>query len=283
MERTERREQRMAEGTERLLRVLIVDDEELGRSLLRSRLELVPDVEIVGEAVDGPSAVEAIEDARPDLVFLDIQMPGMDGLEVLERVARTHLPLVVFVTAHDEYAIRAFELHALDYLLKPVAGRRLVESLERARQQLAAHEATQQALERVSRFLDAREEERDDAARPAADRPPTEGSVRLRRLLVREGNDYVLVRTEDIESFEAAGNYVRVSTRGGKSYLIRSTMTDIERQVDPEQFVRIHRSTIVNIDRIAQIRPQPHGDFQITLQGGRKLRMSRHYRERLLS
>ena len=257
-----------------MLRVLIVDDELLGRQILRELLECIPDVEIIGEAGDGASAVHTILELRPDLVFLDVQMPELDGIDVLRRVTPDYLPLVVFVTAYDRFAVQAFDYHALDYILKPVSVKRLTEAVERARVQMRGREAAE-AHEKVSALLDRYDEPgnttqaRDDRARP------------LRRIVVRKGEDYMLVSTGDIDTLEAAGNYVRIQARNG-SFLIRSTLTELEHSLDAEHFARVHRSTIVNIDRIDRISPQMHGDYQITLKDGRRLRMSRHFRERLL-
>lgn len=268
-----------------LLRTVIVDDEALGRDVLRLRIEDMPDIEIIGEAESGDEAVDMILKLRPDLVFLDIQMAGMDGLEVLEAVSREYLPAVIFVTAHDEHAIRAFELHALDYLLKPVNARRLMDALSRAR----SHLARQQAADihaRVASLLDQREMRAAHGTGPGPRGSDTaEGEAveagALRRIIVRDGEDYRIVRAEDIDAFEAAGNHVRLAL-SDQSHLVRGTLTEFERTLDGEAFVRIHRSTIVNLDRIDRVTPQLHGDFVVTLHGGRKYRMSRSYRSRVL-
>ena len=263
-----------------LLRVLIVDDEALGRDVLRVRLEDMPDIEILGEASDGDAAVEAILRLRPDLVFLDVQMPGRDGLEVLEAVAGEYLPAVVFVTAHDDYAIRAFELHALDYLLKPVSMRRLMGALGRAREQRARDEVAE-VHARVAALLDEREM---SSAKGTGPVPAPEGErpeAPLSRIVVRDEEDYVLLKVSQVDAFEAAGNYVRISLPD-RSYLLRGTLTEYERTLDPEVFARVHRSTIVNVDRIDRVTPEPHGDFTITLHGGKQYRMSRSYRSRVL-
>lgn len=262
------------------MRVVIVDDEELGRDVLRTRLEAVPDVEIIGEAADGMEAVETITSLRPDLVFLDIRMPRLNGLDVLRRVAETYLPQVVFVTAFDEHAVQAFELHAIDYLLKPVVPARLLKALERARANHAQRELGE-THRRLAALLDAEERPpvpeasgRVEAVDGAAARP-------ARRLVVRDDGDYVLVRTSDIDAIEAAGNYVRL-VLGREVHLVRGTLSDFERRLDPEGFVRIHRSTLVNVDRVVRVSPQVHGDYTVTLEGGRTYRMSRNFKDRLL-
>ncbi|GMV08215.1 MAG: DNA-binding response regulator [Gemmatimonadota bacterium] len=266
----------MSEG---LLRVLIVDDEELGRDVLRLRLDAVPDVEIIGEASNGDEAVELVLSLRPDLVFLDVQMPGLDGLGVLEAVAAEYLPAVVFVTAHDEYAIRAFEHHALDYLLKPVTPRRLLAALERARVHVARREVAD-VHARVASLLDQRELQAARGTGPGPDPGAGEGEP-LRRIVVRDEEDYRIVKVTDVDAFEAAGNYVRISLPD-ESYLVRGTLAEYERSLDPRAFARIHRSTIVNVDRIDRVSPQLHGDFVVTLHGGRQYRMSRSFRDRVL-
>lgn len=266
----------MSEG---LLRVLIVDDEELGREVLRLRLGAVPDIEIIGEASSGDKAVEAILTMRPDLVFLDVQMPGLDGLGVLEAVSEEYLPAVVFVTAHDEYAIQAFEHHALDYLLKPVSPRRLLAALDRARVHLVQQEVAD-VHARVASLLDQKELQVARGTGPGPDPGPGE-SEPLRRIVVREEEDYRIVKVTDVDAFEAAGNYVRI-VLPGENYLVRGTLTEYERSLDPRTFARIHRSTIVNVDRIDRVTPQLHGDFVVTLHGGKQYRMSRSFRDRVL-
>jgi len=265
------------------LRVLIVDDEPPARRKLRALLEREPDVEIVGEAVDGPDAVRAIEAHRPDLVFLDVQMPGCDGFEVLERVAGAHLPVVVFVTAHDEYALRAFDVHALDYLLKPYTAGRFAEALRRARAEVAraaqgaaeGSEAVGDGAAALARMLDAR-------AMQAGSGVALEGRPeRITRFPVRDGDRFLLLRADEVEWVEAAANYARLFARG-TSFLVRMTMSELERRLDPERFQRIHRSWIVNLDRVKEIRQGWHGDYEVVLLAGRALRMSRGYKDRLL-
>jgi len=290
-----------------VIRVLVVDDEPLAREGIKVRLEREPDVELVGEAMDGPEAVSAILSLRPDLVFLDVQMPGMDGFEVVERVAEVHLPVIVFATAYDEYALRAFEVHALDYLLKPVTARRFEEALRRARSEVARG-AERETHRRLVQLLDAWRAAAGaggnggngdaggsiaelpsaaGAAVGAGDPPPLglapagSSSPYLTRLVVRDGERFLLLRSEEVDWVESAANYVRVHARGA-SFLVRITMTELERRLDPARFTRIHRSTIVNTDRIREIRPEWHGDFDVVLTNGKSLRLSRSYRDRLL-
>jgi two-component system LytT family response regulator len=279
----------------RVIRTVVVDDEPLAREGLRVRLAREEDVEIVGEADDGPSAVEAILSLRPDLVFLDVQIPGFDGFDVVARTASTYLPTIVFVTAYDRYALRAFEVHALDYLLKPIAHRRFQEALRRARHELDRRdresaaaadgerdegeaESLSAVADRLRRLLDDRETAAGDSVRP----PVAPGGPRYAlRFTVRDGERYVLVRVADVDWAEASANYVRLHV-GPKTYQMRTTMSELERQLDPAQFTRIHRSAIVNLDRIREIRPEWHGEYEVALVTGATLRLSRGYRDRLL-
>jgi two-component system LytT family response regulator len=250
------------------IRTLIVDDEPLAREGLRVRLAREADVEIVGEAIDGVAAIESIRALTPDLVFLDVQMPGFGGFDVLDRVSETHLPVVIFVTAYDQYALKAFDVHALDYLLKPFSEARFTLALERARQALLS-EVDRDADRRIAALL---------ATRGDAASPP---KSYLTRLPVKDRDRYLLLRIEEVNWIEAAQNYVQIHARRSE-FLIRTTMAEIEAQLDPARFARIHRSTLVNLDRIREIRPGWHGDFDVVLEDGTQLKLSRHYRDRLL-
>lgn len=250
-----------------MIKTLIVDDEPLAREGLRTRLGAERDVEIVGEAPDGLAAVDAIEALLPDLVFLDVQMPGIDGLEVVARAGRVHLPAVVFLTAFDRYALKAFEVHALDYLLKPVSHQRLGQALERVRREMERDEQAEQGGTRMAAMLDAR------------DRGESVGPVQ--RWAVKRDDRWVLVKADEVDWIESAANYVRLHA-GAASYLMRGTLSGVEKSLDPVRFARIHRSTIVNVDRIKDIKPEWHGDFEVALQSGKTLRMSRNYRTALL-
>ena len=251
----------------RPIRTLIVDDEPLAREGLRLMLRAVPDVEVVGEAGDGAAAVRAIDAFRPDVVLLDVQMPGLNGFDVVEQAGGRHLPLVVFVTAYDAHALRAFQVHAFDYLLKPVQAARLAEAMTRVRADLA------RGVVPHERVLDVLEE----AVRPGGG----EGRGFRTRFAVRDRDRYVLVQVADVDWIDAAANYVRLNARG-REYLLRATLSEMERQLDPGTFSRIHRSTIVNVGRIREVRVDAHGDYDVALNGGQVLKMSRNYRERLL-
>jgi two-component system LytT family response regulator len=235
----------------RPIRTLIVDDEPLAREGLRLMLRAVPGVEIIGEASDGAAAVRAIDSLSPD---------------VIEQAGGRHLPLVVFVTAYDAHALRAFQVHAFDYLLKPVQAGRLAEAMARVRTDLARGAPVRE------RVLDVIDEAKADGGE--------HGGYRT-RFAVRDRDRYVLVRTSDVDWMDAAANYVRLNVRG-REFLLRTTLTEMERQLDPQAFTRIHRSTIVNVARIRDVRVDAHGDYDVTLQDGRTLKMSRNYREKLL-
>jgi two-component system LytT family response regulator len=260
------------------IRTLVVDDEPLARQGLRVRLSREPDIEVVGEAEDGPGAIDAILKHRPDLVFLDIQMPGLDGFEVLSRTAAEHLPNVVFVTAYDQFALRAFAVHALDYLLKPIAHRRFQDALARARATLARQQESASA-DRLRELLEAREGSEESGSGGRED--PERTGTFARRITVRDGERFLLVRTSDIDWVDAAGNYLQLHA-GARTFQVRMTMAELERRLNPAEFARIHRSTVVNLDRIASIDPDWHGEYQVVLTTGVKLRLSRGYRHRLL-
>jgi two-component system LytT family response regulator len=259
------------------IKAVIVDDEVLARDAIRLRLEKEPDIEVVGEAADGTEAVELVRTRQPDLLFLDVQMPLMDGFEVIEKVSSDHLPIVVFVTAHDQYALKAFETHALDYLLKPFTASRFHAAIDRARLEVARagdHETHQRLIE----LLDERRRARDRRSRHEA----STGSDYLVRLAVKRDQRIVLVNVTDIDWFESSANYVHVHT-GQTSDAVRMTMGELERRLDPTRFARIHRSTIVQIERINDIIAAWHGDFDVTLRDGTVLRLSRNYRDRVLN
>lgn len=240
--------------------VVIVDDEPRAREKLQRYLAEEGRVRVVGEAGDGLAAVRTIEETRPDIVLLDVQMPEMDGFEVLAALDVDPLPHIIFVTAHDEHAVRAFEVRALDYLLKPVVRDRLTEAIDRASKEAGGGRPD------VSALL---------AHGPGAHRP-------LSRFLVRTRSRMELVPVEDVDWIASASNYVELHV-GGTSHLVRGTLQDLEERLPSERFVRIHRSTIVNVDRIAVLHPWSHGDLQVQLKDGTELRMSRRYRDRFHS
>ncbi|HEX2188755.1 MAG TPA: LytTR family DNA-binding domain-containing protein [Longimicrobiaceae bacterium] len=252
------------------LRVLIVDDEAPSRRRIARLLEEAGDVEVVAACSGGEEAVEAIASLAPDLVFLDIQMPEMDGFEVLEAVGPDRLPAVVFVTAYDQYALQAFDAHALDYLLKPFSEERFRESLHRVRRLIRMPGAGED--DRLRRLL---AELRNEGMEPAG-----RGSGHLDRFLVKQEGKLFFVPVAEVVWLSAEGNYVSLHTRG-KTYLIRSTLANLDGRLDPRTFTRIHRSTIVRTDQIKEVRPWFSGDYMVHLADGTELKMSRRYSDRL--
>jgi two-component system, LytTR family, response regulator len=242
------------------IRTLIVDDEPLARLRVRELLAKEADVEIEGEAKDGPTAVTLVRELTPDLVFLDIQMPELDGFGVLEQLGARRIPALVFVTAYDRFALRAFEAHALDYLLKPYDDQRFAAALERAREHLRYRSADD--LERRVREL-------------LAD--VRGGPRRVQRLAVQSGARTILLPVGDIDWFEAEGKYVRLQV-GARSYLLRDTMRKLEAALDPGRFLRIHRSIIVNVERIREVEAYFRGEYILFLRDGTQLRSGRSYR-----
>ena len=255
------------------LRVIIADDEPPARSRMRAMLASHPEVEIVAEAENGREAADAIVNEQPDLVFLDIRMPELSGFEVIDAIRETDLPCpgIVFVTAYDEHAVKAFEVRAMDYLLKPFDQERFDRTLHNAAEQLRARRLLAEGAEPERRIAPAVEdilggmlEQQDYSA----------------RLLVRRGRRMMFVSTKDVDWMEAQGNYVRLHI-GGKEHLLRETMTSLEARLDPTLFMRVHRSAIVNRDRIDYIEPYLHGDFTIAMRDGTRLTTSASYSAKL--
>lgn len=248
------------------VRVLLVDDEPLARRSLRHLLASDPEVTVVGESGDGGAAIAAIDELAPDLVFLDIQMPEVDGFEVLERLPPHLQPVVVFVTAHDEHAVRAFEVHALDYLLKPVGRERFADALRRAKGELRTRSARPRETARWRALVEGS--------------PTTEAETHLSRIAVRLNGRIRFVPAEEIDWIEAADYCSRLHV-GERSYLIRKSMQAFERALDPECFIRIHRSSIVRIDRVVELRRLEHGAYAVILRDGTELRLTRSRRRAL--
>lgn len=250
------------------LRALIADDEPLARETLRLLLDAAPDVEPSWEAANGVEAVECIREHTPDVVFLDVQMPALDGFGVIESIGAASMPVTVFVTAYDQYALRAFEAHALDYLLKPYDDARFHQALDRARARARERQQGQgtDLIDRLQTFLDGH----------AAPDGAAEESAPLDRILLRDGNRLSVLQTEAIDWIEASGDYMVLHV-GTRTHLLRETMGALERQLDPSRFVRIHRSTMVNLDRVRDLKPYDHGDYLLRLRDGTELRLSRRY------
>jgi len=245
------------------IRTLIVDDEPLARERIRALLQKEADIEIIGECADGRGAVAAISKDRPDLVFLDVQMPELDGFGVLEQLDSEARPAVVFVTAHDKFALRAFEVHALDYLLKPFDSGRFKKALERARDRIQRQQ-TGELSHRISELL--------------ADLKT--GAKHPERLAIKSGGKVLFLKIDEIDWIEAADNYVELHI-GNESHLHRETMAALEGKLPADKFMRISRSTIVNIERIKELQPMFHGEYAVILRNGTRLTLSRSHREKL--
>jgi two-component system LytT family response regulator len=242
------------------IRTLIVDDEDLARDRLRGLLARESEIDVVGEAADGRSAVTLIEKIKPDLVFLDVQMPELDGFEVLRALGEKR-PNVVFVTAHDKFALKAFDVHAIDYLLKPFDRERFQTALQRAVEKVRTQRPGQQ--DAVNEVL--------EEVRPAA---------KAERLVVKTDGRVLLIKVNDIDWIEAADNYVTLHV-GKESHMMRETMNSIESRLPPERFMRVSRSTIVNLERIQELQPMFHGEYTVLLKTGAKVTLSRSYRDKL--
>ncbi|HEX8352502.1 MAG TPA: LytTR family DNA-binding domain-containing protein [Pyrinomonadaceae bacterium] len=250
--------------SETKIRVLIVDDEPLARKYIRRMLEDSADVEVVGESGDGRGAALALRELAPDLVFLDVQMPEADGFAVVEAVGVERMPPVIFVTAYEEYAVRAFEIHALDYLLKPFDRARFERAMGHARVRLRGPRREEEERGQLGALV------RHVRARPE----------HLSRLLVKSAGRIISLKVEVIDWIEADDKYVRLHA-GKVSHMVRQTLSAMEAQLDPKAFVRIHRSALVNVERVAELRPTFGGEFHVLLEDGTRLTLSRNYRERL--
>ena len=246
-----------------MTRILIADDEPLARERLKMLLVGQEGFEVVGECHDGPSTIDAIRRTKPDLVFLDVQMPGANGFDVVSALGEEELPLFVFVTAFDTYALKAFDVHALDYLLKPFDRDRFLQALARARQQLErpSNSDLRSRLLELVRDLE-----------PAPQR--------LERFVIKSGGRVFFVRADEIDWIEAAGNYVKLHV-GTETHLLRETMNAVEEQLPRETFYRIHRCHIVNIERVKELQPWFNGEYVVFLRTGARLTLSRGYREKL--
>ena len=245
------------------IRTLVVDDEPMGRERVLSLLQQEEDVEVIGECSDGTQAIAAIQQHSPDLVFLDVNMPGANGFGVIDAVGADRMPNVIFVTAYDEYALKAFEYHALDYLLKPFNRDRFQETLKHARASLERRRAGDLGRRLLALVNDIKPD-----------------APRLERLVVKSGGRVFFLRTDEIDWIEAAGNYVRLHL-GDESHLFRETMNRMEARLDSRRFVRIHRSRIVNSERIKELQPWFNGEYVVILRNGTRLTLSRGYRDRL--
>jgi len=243
-----------------VIRVLIVDDEPIARRGINQQLRGEADLEVIGECGDGAAAIDAITGLAPDLVFLDIQMPEVGGFDVVEAIGIARMPAVIFVTAYDEHALRAFDVHAVDYVLKPIDRHRFRTAVERARRRLA--DGPGQLDRRIAAALG-------ELGRPAYDY--------AKRLAIKGDGRVILVDVDEVDRLEAAGNYVEVHS-GARHHLVRETMASLEARLDPARFVRVSRSSIVNAARVRELQPMFNGDFVVMLRDGTKVAGSRRYR-----
>lgn len=262
------------------VRTVIVDDEPAARRGIRLLLSRDAEINVVGEAADGLEAVEVITRLRPDLVFLDVQMPGIDGFEVLRR-ASEKVPLsVIFVTAYDEHALKAFDVNAVDYVLKPYEDSRFLAAVQRAKTGLRSRDAEALAsrLARLLQFVGS--DSNVPAAAPAPAIPAVTTEERPDRILLKSSGEIFFLKVDEIDWIEAEGDYMKFHV-SGKAHLLRETMARLEARLDPKRFIRIHRSTIVNIDRVRKLTPAFAGEYAVVLADGTKLRLSRGYHERM--
>jgi two-component system LytT family response regulator len=265
------------------IRTLIVDDEPLARRGLELRLREYTDISIVRQCANGREALAAIAEEAPDLMFLDIQMPGMSGLDLVAQVPQESMPMVVFVTAFDRYAINAFEAHALDYLLKPVDDSRLAAALDRVRAQWQQQQAVAQREQLMALLADVKGNgelsPEATAATPAAGAPPAPPRY-ARMLPIRSGRETVRLDVTTIDWIDAAGDYMCLHA-DGQTHVLRATMKELEEMLDPAVFQRVHRSTIVNLARVRSLRPHLNGECFLKLQSGQEVKLSRSFRDKV--
>ena len=255
------------------IRTIIVDDEKLAIQGLQLRLEPYADVEIIGTCANGREAIRAIKTEKPDLVFLDIQMPGFDGFSVVGGVMDIEPPLFVFVNAYEEHAIRAFEANAVNYLMKPVDEDKLADTLDRVRTRLTEKRSAEEATKLQAVLAEVAPDAIENM--PADD----ENAGRYERMInIKDRGQIFSVDVETIEHIEAAGDYMCIYT-GDNSLILRETMKDLERRLDPRVFQRVHRSTIVNLDQVRQVRPHTNGECFLVLDSGAEVKVSRSYRD----
>lgn len=267
------------------IRTLVIDDEPAARRGVAMLLERDPDILVIGEAASGKEAVRKILEEKPDLVFLDVQMPELNGFKVLEAIGGQHVPAVIFVTAYDQHALQAFDVNAVDYLLKPFEDDRFWAAVRRAKAEIVRRQ-TDALSNKLSHLLDYLQTSKlpEAAAAPApaaaaASATPTE-TITRDRILLKSGGEIYFLKADEIDWIEAEGDYMKFHA-GGRVHLLRETMGNLELRLDPKRFIRIHRSTIVNIDRVKKLSPSFAGEYAVILHDGTKLRLSRGYHDRL--
>lgn len=260
------------------IRVMLVDDEPLAIRGLKLRLQEFPEVEIIGECSNGREAVKEIKAQTPDLVFLDIQMPGLDGFGVVRALIGAPAPLIVFVTAYDKYAIDAFEANALDYLVKPVEEERLKDAVHRARDAIKTRAAAGRESRLVELLASLSDEDRDQIKELIQDPSWTQKERYSERLSFKDGTKVVVLNADDIDWIDAAGDYMCIHACG-KTHIIRETMKTLQQRLDPARFQRIHRSAIVNVKKVKELHPHSNGEYFVVLENGSELKLSRSYKE----
>jgi len=260
------------------IRVIIVDDEPLALRGMKLRLKDFPEVEIVGECSNGREAVKEIKALSPDLVFLDIQMPGLDGFGVVRALLGGPAPLFVFVTAYDKYAIDAFEANALDYIVKPVEEERLKDAIHRAREAMKSRAAANRESRLVEMLASLSDDDRDKIKDLIDDPAWTEKERYTERISFKDGSKVVVLNADDIEWIDAAGDYMCIHA-GGKTHIIRETMKTLQQRLDPSRFQRVHRSAIVNVGKVKELHPHSNGEYFLILENGNELKLSRSYKD----
>lgn len=260
------------------IRVMLVDDEPLAIRGLKLRLQEFPEIEITGECANGREAVKEIKAHSPDLVFLDIQMPGLDGFGVVRALIGAPAPLIIFVTAYDKYAIDAFEANALDYLVKPVEEERLKDAVHRAREAIKSRAAASRESRLVELLASLSVEEHDQIKELIQDPSWTNKERYSERLSFKDGSKVVMLNADDIDWIDAAGDYMCIHA-GGKTHIIRETMKTLQQRLDPTRFQRIHRSAIVNVKKVKELHPHSNGEYFVILENGSELKLSRSYKD----
>ena len=260
------------------IKVMLVDDEPLALRGLKLRLAEFPEIDIVGEAANGREAVKSIKTLSPDLVFLDIQMPGLDGFGVVRALIGAPAPLIVFVTAYDKYAIDAFEANALDYLVKPVEEERLKDAVHRARAALKSRAAATRESRLVELLASLSSDERDRIKELLAEPTWSEKERYPERLSFKDGSKVVVLGADEVDWIDAAGDYMCIHA-AGKTHIIRETMKTLEARLDPTRFQRVHRSAIVNVRKVKELHPHSNGEYFLILEGGAELKLSRSYKD----
>lgn len=269
-------------GEQQKLKAIIVDDEPLARRGLRLRLDNMGDVEVLAECSNGREARERVRELHPDVVFVDIQMPGINGLQLVQQLAEEELPQIVFVTAYDQYAVEAFEVNAVDYVLKPIEEERLATALQRVRDKIASADIASQREQLLEAVADLTQESPEALEQKlmAGDFQEMAGSRYPEKIAIKDSGKITLVPAREIDWIDAAGDYMCVHANG-ETHVMRITMKELEQQLDPKVFQRIHRSTIVNLTRVREICAHINGEYHLVLNNGERLKMSRSYKNKV--